>query len=146
MGPFYSTPRDFSFRCSADRSIPMNSAVLDMLPPKRHVENDYDEEYVEMIYPEGSGRRRGPPPVPPHRPSLDSSSAVMRLPFLSWMGTTIKGRAFPSIFLSILLLTSCSRFCSGFGRICWHHDVSIFRLCWNSGKLIPLTMSQIPSN
>ncbi len=29
------TPRDFSLRCSADRSIPMNSAVREMLPPKR---------------------------------------------------------------------------------------------------------------
>src|SRR5690606_32556238 len=29
------TPRDFSFRCSAERSIPMNSAVREMFPPKR---------------------------------------------------------------------------------------------------------------
>src|SRR5271166_2031284 len=31
----YSTPSDFSFRCSADRSMPMNSAVREMFPPKR---------------------------------------------------------------------------------------------------------------
>ena len=31
----YSTPRDLSFRCSAERSMPMNSAVRDMLPPNR---------------------------------------------------------------------------------------------------------------
>jgi hypothetical protein len=112
----------------------------DMLPPKRHNENDYDEEYVEMIYPEERGRRRGPPPVPPHRSSLDSSSAAMRLPFLSWMGTTIKGRAFPSIGLSISLLTSYLRFCGSSRRICWHDNVSILRLCWNPGRLIPPTM------
>ena len=37
LGPafHYSTPRDFNFRCSADRSMPMNSAVRDMLPPNR---------------------------------------------------------------------------------------------------------------
>jgi hypothetical protein len=31
----YSTPRDLSFRCSAERSMPMNSAVRDMFPPNR---------------------------------------------------------------------------------------------------------------
>ena len=31
----YSTPRDFSFRWSAERSMPMNSAVRDMFPPNR---------------------------------------------------------------------------------------------------------------
>ena len=29
------TPSDFSLRCSAERSMPMNSAVFEMLPPKR---------------------------------------------------------------------------------------------------------------
>jgi hypothetical protein len=33
--PNYSTPRDLSLRCSAERSMPMNSAVRDMLPPNR---------------------------------------------------------------------------------------------------------------
>jgi hypothetical protein len=31
----YSIPRDFSLRCSAERSMPMNSAVRDMFPPNR---------------------------------------------------------------------------------------------------------------
>lgn len=29
------TPSDFSLRWSAERSMPMNSAVFEMLPPKR---------------------------------------------------------------------------------------------------------------
>ena len=29
------TPRDFSFRWRAERSMPMNSAVREILPPKR---------------------------------------------------------------------------------------------------------------
>ena len=29
------TPSDFSLRCSAERSMPMNAAVREMLPPKR---------------------------------------------------------------------------------------------------------------
>ena len=33
--PHYSTPRDLSLRWSAERSMPMNSAVRDMLPPNR---------------------------------------------------------------------------------------------------------------
>jgi hypothetical protein len=31
----YSMPSDFSLRCSAERSMPMNSAVREMLPPNR---------------------------------------------------------------------------------------------------------------
>src|SRR5690242_20543564 len=33
--PAGPTPRDFSLRCNAERSIPMKAAVREMLPPKR---------------------------------------------------------------------------------------------------------------
>jgi hypothetical protein len=103
------------------------------LPPKRPVET-YDEEYVEMIYPEGRGRRRGPPPVPPPRPSIDEDSTGMRLPFLSWMGNTVKGRTFLSTlnFESFPLLINF-RFCGSFGRVCRYDHVSLLCICWDPG-------------
>lgn len=66
----------------------------DVLPSRRPIEHDY-EEYAETIYPTRRGRGRvPPPPEPARRLSFEETSISMRLPFLSWMGTTLKSRMF----------------------------------------------------
>lgn len=73
------------------------SFEAEALPPKR-AETEYGDEYVEMIYPEGRPRTKkgsvppSPPRMPRYKASFDSASISMRLPFLSWMGNTLKSR------------------------------------------------------
>jgi hypothetical protein len=113
------------------------SMEADILPVKRPAETEYDEEYVEMIYPEGRGGSKRSPPreYMGHKPSFDETSISMRLPFLSWMGNKMKGRTFllTSPHDSAKRLIPLTRFCRGFRRVCRHDDVLIFCLRWNTG-------------
>lgn len=111
------------------------SFEAEALPSKR-AETEYGDDYVEMIYPEGRGRsKRTPPPprVPRYKASFDSASISMRLPFLSWMGNTLKSRMFCSLGRVTTSLRYSLRFCGSSRRICGHNHVLVFRFRRNSG-------------
>ncbi|QDS70607.1 hypothetical protein FKW77_000378 [Venturia effusa] len=65
------------------------------LPPHR-AETEYADDDAETSYPEGRPRAKkgsvppSPPRVPHYKASFDSASVSMRLPYLSWMGSTLK--------------------------------------------------------
>lgn len=78
------------------------SSEAEALPSKR-AEMEYgDDDNVEAMDHGGRPRtkRGGMPPgspprmVPRYKPSFDSASISMRLPFLSWMGNTLKSRMY----------------------------------------------------
>lgn len=77
--------------------------VAEAIPPKRG-ETEFGDEYApndNMYPPEGRPRTRkrvltptSPPRMPRYKPSFDAASVSMRLPFLSWMGSTLKSRMY----------------------------------------------------
>ena len=109
---------------------------FDDLPPRKPAVIITDDEDYEELYAERPVRG-SPPPVPPHKQSLDDGSENLRLPFTTWMNQALKGREFERfLFSSGKTLTAWARLCCSHGRICWNDDVLVLRFCRNSGNYV----------